>query len=193
MQLRSRIVGFDDGYFPPEYKGGRGRTIVLGVYTLDGYIITGLGYRWVLVDGRETTHAIIDILKSMNKPDLVLLDGVTYAGFDVVEPWTIHDETHTPIAVIQQYPLNIDRIRSALERHFRDAYERFNTIYRVYNGFKYLDTPWKTIQYYIYPEDLDVSDELRRLMIYSPIPEPLRIAHMIASLITRRIYESSTL
>ncbi len=191
MQLRyDRIIAFDDGFFPPEYKARRGKTLLLGVETKDTTCIIGLAYKWILVDGRETTSTIIELTNLLKPVDLVLLDGITYAGFDVVEPWRIHSETNVPVVVVQQYPLNLERVKRALYKHFKDAEERYKVIEYIASRYKYMDTPWKTIQYYVYPEEKDelIIKALRKTMIYSPIPEPLRITHQIASTITKALH-----
>lgn len=182
-----RILAFDDGYFPPSYKARRGKTLLVGVYTSKKTIIEAIAYKLVTVDGRETTGAIIEIAKYL-PGSTILLDGITYAGFDVVDPNMIHNSTGATVVVLQQYPLNLSRIKTALEKHFEDHEERYMVIEETYKKMRYLQTPWKTIQYYVVPETPGITKLLRELMIYSPVPEPLRIAHIVASTTSREMH-----
>lgn len=182
------IAGFDDGYFPPSYKGGKGYTILAGVVARNRtHFIERIGISAVLVDGRSVTDRIISMSKLL-QPDVVLLDGVTYAGFDVANPSEIFSRTGIPVIVVQQYPLNLKSIWSALSKHFSDYIERYKTIESVVRGFVYLDTPWKTIQYCSVGLSSSIAARiLLENMFYSPVPEPLRIAHLLASTLSRTI------
>lgn len=182
-----KIHSFDDGYFPVHYKGRRGKTILVGLETR-GLDIDKLSWKPVVIDSRECSLAIIELSKLLGESDLILLDGVTYAGFDVVDPDEIHTSTNAPVVVVQQYPLNLERVRRALFRNFTDAYERYVVVEKTVNRFQYLDTPWKTIQYCAVGIEVDKAKEyLLKTMIYSPVPEPLRIAHILASTLSRKV------
>ena len=179
------IAGFDDGFFPAYYKSRKGYTILAGVKTSNLYILSGVGFTQVLVDGRETTEKIVSLSRIL-RPDVIFLDGITYAGFDVADPDAIYSSTGFPVITVQQYPLNISRIRKALENNFEDFRERLEVILRIWNKFNYLDTPWKMVQFYAVGISLEKALAiLRSTMIYSPVPEPLRIAHMLASAVSR--------
>ncbi len=184
-----RIAAFDDGFFPLEYKGRRGNTILLGVVIENFFEIKNIAYTSILIDGLCVTNRIIEMLDLLGKIDLVMLDGITYAGFDVAEPDKIFRKTSIPVIVVQQYPLNLENIWKALSENFTDYSKRYNVIERIVKKMHYLETRWKTIQYYTIGIDTyEASNILRKTMIYSPVPEPLRIAHQIVSMITRKRY-----
>ncbi len=188
MQSRSRIVmGVDDGYFPPAYKSMRGETLLVGVLMDEDLAIEDALVRRVHIDSRESTDAIIEFAR-LARPHVVLLDGITYAGFDVADPDKIREESGSAVIVIQQYPLNLERIRYALEKHFEDYNDRYGVIERVYSRMKYITTPWRRIQVYIVPDRRELVDEIKRYMIYSPVPEPLRAAHLLASNLSRGMH-----
>ncbi len=184
------VTGFDDGFFPPEYKGGKGKTLIVGVSVeKDNMRIKTLTHNLITVDGRETTRCIIDQVRYHEETELILLDGITYAGFDVVDPDTIYHEVGVPVATIQQYPLDLKRIKKALSKNFNDWTERYTVIEKIASKYVYLETRWKIIQYYVVGLERDKLEKiLRKTMIYSPVPEPLRLAHLIASCISRKLY-----
>lgn len=137
------------------------------------------------MDGLEATERIARAVKGLGG-DAVLLDGVTYCGFDVVDPWRVHDETGLPVIVVQAYPINMERISRALSKHFEDHALRFNVIKRVYEAYAILRTRWRVISFLAIGIDRDEASKIiDALSVYSPIPEPLRIAGMIASSVSR--------
>lgn len=185
----ARVQAFDDGFFPPAYKGLKGKTVLVGIEVL-GFSVLKISWKCVAIDGRECSRTIVEQSKAMGRPDLILLDGITYAGFDVVDPEEVHAHASAPVITVQQYRLNLDRVRKALFDNFADADERFRVIERVAGKFQYLDTPWKTIQYCAVGISQERAREyLARAMVYSPVPEPLRVAHAIASSLSRKLYQ----
>jgi endonuclease V-like protein UPF0215 family len=176
------IEAFDDGYFPTEYKSRRGNTVLLGVKTLDSRRVIGITYTRIPVDGLEATDKIIESIKILGTPNLVLLDGITYAGFDVADPEKIYYDIGVPVVTIQQYPLDLERIKYSLIKHFPDWRIRYSVIEKTYKRMYPLNTVWKTIFFAAYGTSVNtVQNILRKLMIYSPVPEPLRIADKLAS------------
>jgi endonuclease V-like protein UPF0215 family len=182
------IEAYDDGFFPASYKGGRGETLIAGV-ELDGDLqVNRIGFRSVRVDLNTSMEAIIDISKLFNG-EVVLLDGVTYAGFDVVDPAEVASKTGKGVIVVFLYPLNLQKIKVALVKHFEDWSERYSVIERVYTNSIYFNTPWRPIRVYVEMLDRERAfNILRETCIYSPTPEPLRIAHKIASTFTHLLH-----
>lgn len=183
--LNTSIEAYDDGYFPPHYKGGRGSTYVVGVEVRNLTDTSKIAWSLVTVDQNTTMNAIVNISRFLNG-ELILLDGVTYAGFDVVDPVYIYRATGKGVIVIQTHSLNLDKIKKALQKHFTDWNERYRVIEYTYRKMVYVETPWRTIR--VYAEGIDLGyaiDIVRGSCIYSPIPEPLRIADKIASALSR--------
>ncbi|MEM4550227.1 MAG: DUF99 family protein, partial [Sulfolobales archaeon] len=85
MLSRLRLVGIDDGFFPPEYKELKLKTVLVGTL-YRGRRPVDVKLRTVTVDGTDGTKKAIEILESLGESDAVFLDGVTVAGFNVVDP-----------------------------------------------------------------------------------------------------------
>lgn len=179
------IEAYDDGYFPISYKGGRGSTYVVGVEVRNGFYPLKIAWSLVRVDMNTTTQIISEISKTMNG-SIILLDGITYAGFDVINPLYLYTSTGKGVITVIQYPLNLERIESALRRHFQDWRERYSIIKEVYTRANLLETPWRAIRLFTCGVSFnDAARILNSTCIYSPIPEPLRLAHKVASGISR--------
>ncbi len=186
--MKYDIIAFDDGYFKPSFKSLNGRTLLIGVLYSDGRI-QRIAHNRILIDGLNATRMIIDMAKNLSSYSInpvIMLDGITYAGFDVADPDKIYVETGIPVITFIQYPLDLERIKRALMKHFKDYRERYDVIKRVYTLSTPLMTPWRVTRFYSAGLPLkEASILLKNLMIYSPVPEPLRIAHMLASTISK--------
>jgi len=179
------IEAYDDGFFPYYFKARRGSTYIVGVEVESFYNVRKVVVGLVKVDGRSTLRVIRDISTSMSG-NVVLLDGVIYAGFDVVDPLELYSCTGKAVIVIQLYPLNLESIKKALREHFVDWSERFSVIESVYSKMIRVETPWRVIEVYSVGLDFNtVVTILKKSCFYSPMPEPLRIADKIASALSR--------
>ncbi|MEM1639264.1 MAG: DUF99 family protein [Desulfurococcaceae archaeon] len=179
------IEAFDDGYFPSWYKGGKGCTYIAGVETVEFLVVRRIAWSTVNVDSNTSMSKIIELSKFF-EGEVVILDGVTYAGFDVVDPDQVSDRTGKGVIVIQLYPLNLDKIKVALQKHFVDWRERYSVIEKTYLKMIYYDTPWRTIKIYVRNIDLEKAFYiLKNACLFSPVPEPLRIADKLASALSQ--------
>lgn len=182
-----KILGIDDGYFPPYFKSRKGYTLLVGVLYSDNRILTII-YDKILIDGDSVTESIISFLKQCKETDVLILDGVTYAGFDIADAFSIWREIGTPLIIVQQYRLDLGKIKKALEKNFVDHERRYRIVEEIVKLMKPYRTRWKTIMVAsIGLDENKVTKLLEKTMIYSPVPEPLRLAHQIASIISKRI------
>ncbi len=195
--MRRDVMAFDDGYFPPTFKGSVGKTLLIGVLYHEGVTISKILWDTIVVDGLGATNKIVgmvNILKTRSEDPVIILDGITYAGFDVADPDKIYLATRIPVISFIQYPLDLERIKSALIKHFSDHETRYRVIHRTYTKAVPLITPWRVVRFYaVGITREEASSLLRELMIYSPVPEPLRIAHMIASYLSKYMLENGYL
>ncbi len=195
--VRRDVIAFDDGYFPPTFKESRGKTLLIGVLYHEEMTISKILWDIIVVDGLGTTNKIIDMISILNAysgNSVIILDGITYAGFDVADPDKIYLATKIPVISFIQYPLDLERIRHALIKHFPDHETRYRVIHRIYTKATPLITPWRVVRFYaVGITREEASSLLRELMIYSPVPEPLRIAHMIASYLSKYMLEKGYL
>ncbi len=182
------IIGLDDGYFPPHYKGGKGYTILLGVkYSLTKKVIEGIAYTLVLVDGLDATEKALRLIEFLGG-DVILYDGVTYAGFNVIDPFKVHSITNIPGIVFYRHPLSLKRISDALVKHFQDYEIRLNVIKRVLMHRYKMSTEWGIYEYTpVEIEPLEAKKLLENLQYYSPEPEPIRIADILSSKASRKL------
>jgi len=102
LKSEIRILGFDDGAFIPKSKAS---VPVIGVIFRGGKFLDGALKTEVKVDGKDATEKIIKLINSTrHKKQLkvIMFDGITLGGFNVVDIKDIYEKTGLPLIVINR-------------------------------------------------------------------------------------------
>jgi uncharacterized protein len=178
-----RVLGIDDGKFKPHTKGD---VIVVGVVFRGGVSIDGIMHTHVAIDGLDATEKLtVMINESPHKHQLrlVMLNGVTLAGFNLVDLPKLHADTGLPVIALTQVKPDLENIHAALG-HLPDSEARWQIIqdagqiHEVTNNGSML---------YMGLAGIGLSEALVVLdltTVRGGLPEPLRVAHLIASGVT---------
>jgi len=181
-----RILAVDDGGFsvwPPSKR--KGKTLLVGMITL-GVKIEKVLLARVSVDGLDVTAKIIDMVKNERaKPDSVFLASISYAGFNLVDIMQLYDQVRIPIIVANKEKPREGAVEAALFHHFPDWQERLKIIERAGKPMK-LPIDGKTLYGYIVGiSEEEVRKVLEKLVVFGNLPEPLRIAHILAGALSK--------
>jgi len=174
-----RILAWDDGPFK---FGSKGKSILVGVIFRGGKILDGFLKTVVCIDGTDATRKIIEkILKTRHKDlRIVMLDGITVAGFNVVDIKRIYEETKLPVIVsIRKIP-DMKKFISSLGKmsHAKKRLESVENAGPIYSTI----IKNKRMYFQCYGiEKIDAEEILKKTSTISLIPEPLRVAHLIAT------------
>lgn len=175
-----RAIGFDDGPFE---RRGRGGTVPVAGVVCSGTRFEGMVWGRVRRDGWNATEVLVSLLaggKFLPQLHLVLLDGITLGGFNVVDLPELSARLERPcIAVMRRPPdlaamaraaaalprveARLARIRAAGPVHHRPPFA-FQVV------------------------GLDPDEAFRalvRLTDTGNVPEPLRLAHLIGGAVVR--------
>ncbi|MEM5875487.1 MAG: DUF99 family protein [Candidatus Aenigmatarchaeota archaeon] len=179
-----RILGIDDGPFDRNRK----TVLVVGVIFRGGEFLDGLLSTKVKVDGLDATKKLTEMInKSGHKKQLkvIMLDGLTVGGFNVVDVEVLNKKTGLPVIVINRKYPDLKSIKSALIKHFDDWNIRWSIILKA-GKIKKLGME----KFNIYYQNIGIGNEEAEEIITlslkrAQIPEPLRIAHIIATGITK--------
>jgi len=109
----SNVVGFDDAPFPREHRGD---VPIVGV-VFAGPRLDGVLSSRVRRDGATAARSLADTIersKFAAHLQLVLLQGVALAGFNVVDVRELRERTGLPVLVVARRPPRMDAIRDAL-------------------------------------------------------------------------------
>lgn len=181
-----RVLGVDDGFFVPHSKGF---APIIGVVFRGGYWLDGVMSTKVEVDGFDATDKIASmIVDSPHHKQLrvIMLDGVTFAGFNVVDIKKLSAATKLPVIAVTRDRPDFNDIHKALgnlpaSRRRWKAVEAAGPIFEV-------KTRSKSEKAYMEICGI-LEDDARKIVqltsTRSSIPEALRVAHLIASGINR--------
>lgn len=181
-----RILGIDDGIFAPHTKD---EVEVVGVVYRGGYWLDGVMRTDVTVDGIGATEKIAAMIKNSPHYDqlrVIVLDGITFAGFNVVNIKKLFEKVDLPVIAVKREKPNLEEIRKALENlpEFEKRWEAIKSAGEM------TEVRTRKAEEPVYMQVAGVSEEdaekiLRRTSTRSNIPEALRVAHIIASGLAR--------
>lgn len=177
-----RVLGIDDGVFTPHSEE---LVDVVGVVFRGGYWLDGFMHTRVQVDGMDATERLRQMI--MGSPHyqqlrVIMLNGVTLAGFNIVDIAELHKKTKLPVIAVTRDNPDFEDIRKAL-RHLPQMEERWKTMEKA--G-RILRVRTRDGEDPVYAHAVGISEEMAGRIIKSTstrsnIPEPLRVAHIIAS------------
>src|SRR5689334_2559823 len=176
----SHVVGFDDAPFEPEHRGD---VLVVGA-VFAGTRLDGVVSCKVRRDGANATAALSQcIRRSRYRPQLhaVLLQGIAFAGFNVVDIARLQASVHLPVLAVSRKRPNLTAIRQALLEHVRGGERKWQLIEAA-------GAMEETDGLYVQRAGITADASrtlLRQLCINGALPEPLRVAHLIAGGIAR--------
>ncbi|HEX3012901.1 MAG TPA: DUF99 family protein [Methanobacterium sp.] len=174
-----RILGIDDAPFPPHTKN---KVMLVGTIFRGGTWLDGVLRTYIKGDGTDSTANIIKMVNDSRHKDqigVIMLDGVTFGGFNVVSIKEIFEETCIPVIVVMRKFPNFEKIKKALMR-FEDCKERWALIQEAGTVYKIKNEEPLYIQ--IYGIDLEDAEEIVSIATTrSAIPEPIRAAHLIGA------------
>ncbi|HMK95382.1 MAG TPA: DUF99 family protein [Candidatus Limnocylindrales bacterium] len=178
-----RILGVDDGKFVPHTHGA---AIVVGVVFRGGCLIDGVMHTYVAIDGFDATEKLASMINSSphsKQLRLVMLNGLTFAGFNVVDIKRLNLATKLPIIAVTRHKPDLEAVRKALN-NLPQSEERWRTILAA-GDIHEVSCLGKRI--YLELTGISLADAQKIVELTSTnsrFPEPLRVAHLIASGIT---------
>lgn len=184
LKSEIRILGFDDGAFKPKSKK---LVPVIGVIFRGGKFLDGALKTDVRIDGTDATEKITKLINSTRHKQqlkVIMFDGITLAGFNIVDIKKLHEETGLPVIVINRKMPDLKSVRKAL-KNFKDFKFRWKTIQDA-GKIKRCRLKDRNIYYQsIGLKDADTREIIELSSTRSYIPEPLRVAHIIATAIVK--------
>lgn len=171
----SNVIGFDDAPF--DRNGNRPVPVVGAVYArlrLDGVLIGQISR-----DGIDAAQVLSKMVRSSKFNDhaqLIMLQGIAMAGFNVVDAKMLHDQLGLPVLIISRHQPNMKAIQKALLTRIEGGRHKWALIERL--------GPMEPMgKVFVQRVGLSVdqaTDVVARFAVHSHIPEPIRTAHLIA-------------
>lgn len=174
-----RVVGFDDAPFPHK----RGAKVHIAGAVCSGTRFEGLVWGHVRRDGWGITDELCRLLvggKFLAQIHLVLLDGITFGGFNVVDLEALAKRLQRPCVAVMRKEPDLGAIERVLRRLPR-ADERLKLLERA--GPVHVRPPFV---FQVQGAGVDeTAAALCRLTDRGNVPEALRLAHLIGAAVMR--------
>lgn len=176
----SNVIGFDDAPFS---KHTRGNVLIVGAIFSDHRLV-GVLSGHVQRDGTNATSVISRLISESSFADqiqAVMLQGIALAGFNVIDIHELHRQLGIPILAIARKQPNMEKIRSALASKVRGGKRKWALIEQA-------GSMEPVAGVFVQKAGLDLKeaeDIVRRFAVNGNIPEPIRVAHLIAGGIVR--------
>jgi endonuclease V-like protein UPF0215 family len=171
----SYVVGFDDAPFDREHRGD----VALVGAVFNGARLEGVLRGRVRRDGANATRELIRLIcesRFRSSLQAVLLQGVTLAGFNVVDVEALSERTGLPVVAVCRKKPDLGRVRRALLTRVPGGRRKWRLIEKLRPA-EALDRVFVQRAGVSAPQ---AAALVRRFAINSDLPEPLRTAHLIA-------------
>lgn len=185
-----RALGISESFI----KGLSGKSVLAGVVLRSDGILDGFIFSRVSVGGMDATEKIIDMYKDLKRDDInvLMLNGCVISWYNVVDLQRVYEETNLPlICVTYEESEGLDKY--FLELFPEDCEKRIEIYHK--NG------PRTTVNLHtghkVYIRFYGMSLEeakgiLNKFTLHGAVPEPLRIARLLARGIIRTLCTNLT-
>ena len=183
-----RVVGVEDGGFSRKLQGRGIQKALFVCVLLRGKWINDFQADMITVDGLDATEKLTSMLRRLSF-DAVMLAGVSFAGFNLVDPTIVFEEFRKPVIVISRTKPNNIAVKNALRRHFEDWRIRWSVFEKLGSVYEVVSMPTEPPVYVeVVGAELDwASTLIRAASVCCRVPEPVRVARLVARGLTRML------
>jgi endonuclease V-like protein UPF0215 family len=183
MKAKSRFLGIDDAPFHFSDE----TVPVVGVVVQAPSYIEGVLTTLVEVDGHDATDRIAEMVSRSRYREglaMVFLDGAAVGGFNVVDVDRLHAAIRRPVVTVTRDKPDLAAIERALRRRFDDWEDRLAQMRRhnVVAVRSHAGTLWVSS---VGADHRAVQEAFALTTVRGNLPEPLRVAHLMAAGIAR--------
>ncbi|MBD2355464.1 DUF99 family protein [Tolypothrix sp. FACHB-123] len=170
-----RVIGFDDA---PFIKGVDEQVSLAGVVCA-GTRFEGMVWGKIHQDGFDATEVICNLLigrKFLPQLHLVLLDGIAFGGFNVVNLRELSLRLQLPCVTVMRRQPDLAAVEAAM-RNLPDFQKRYNNLQQAGTIYDYAPFFFQVSG----EEPAVIAQVLERLTDCGKVPEALRLAHLITA------------
>ena len=153
-----------------------------GVVMRRDFVIDGFVFGQTTIEGNDATNSILQMYKKLERDDIsfLIISGLIISMYNIVDIKKIWNEITIPIIGVTYE--NSNGIENAIKFHFPDSYK--SKIEEYYNlGERIKVTLHTGHDLYVRIEGCTIQETknlLNALTIQGAVPEPLRVAHLLA-------------
>jgi len=174
-----RLLGVDDASF----EFSQDQSYLIGSIFRGGKFLEGLIIKQITVDGFDVNDKIIAMINKSrhgSQINTILLDGITFAGFNIAQLRKIASATGRGVVAVSRKEPDLKRVKRAL-KHVNESEKRLDMIEAAGQA-----KELRLEQGNVYFQHQGVTEDKARQILQlsatrSLIPEPIRVSHMIGS------------
>jgi hypothetical protein len=175
-----RIIGWDDTRHTHATK----EVLLVGPIYRGADYMDGMLSVWVEKDGLDSTEKIIKAIRKsrhFGQLSVVMTDGITFGGFNLVDIHSIHRKTGLPVIAVQRYEPDMREFLGAIKKVFKKDWRKRVAIVKRTGRVK----KWQKDGRVVFYQSAGLTDdEVGKILDLTTLrgntPEPLRAAHLIA-------------
>ena len=156
----------------------------MGAIMRGGDWLEGVIRTYIKKDGLDATDRLVEMVmesKHYGQVRVVMLNGVTMGGFNVVDMEALHEGTGIPVISVMRKPPDMASIKKALGNLDEPEF-RYDVILKAGKAVKVPMPRGEPI--YLQCKGIDAEQATSIILssaTHSRIPEPVRVAHLIAT------------
>ena len=178
-------MGVEDGGFRAFQPG---QSTVICAALMCGNLVESVRLGKVTVDGRNVTDVLLGMLADI-RCDAVILGGVSFAGFNIMDVNRLHKELGVPVIVYSGEKPDSASVLAALRAHFADWEDRWASVAQLGDVYSLVTrVGYSPVFFEIVGESREWCEVvLRSSASLTRAPEPVRVAKIIARGLTRSV------
>ena len=159
------------------------KSVLSGIVMSTDLVIDGFVVGYSTVGGDDATDSILTMYEKLDRPDVsfILISGIVISLYNIVDVKRISEKTGIPVIGVTYEESS--GIEDAIKHHFPESYESKLAEYSKL-GSREKITLHTSHNLYIRNEGctaLEVKQLLDKMTLQGSVPEPLRIAQLLAN------------
>lgn len=164
------------------FRRGSAKAFLAGVVMRSDLLIDGFSFAYTTISGDDATSSVISLYKSLHRKDvnLIMIGGTVISMYNIVDVNRVFEETGKPVLAVTYR--SSKGIEEAIKKHFPENWEKKLEAYRKLGPRKEINlkTGFKVFVRTIGIDDFDSRLILNKFTIFGRIPEPIRVARLLA-------------
>jgi len=164
------------------FRRDSAKAFLAGVVMRSDLLIDGFSFAYTTISGDDATSSVISLYKSLGREDvnLIMISGTVISMYNIVDVNKVFEETGKPVLALTYR--SSKGIEEAIKKYFPNNWEGKIEAYRRLGPRKEikLKTGFKVFVRNIGIDDFDSRLILNRFTVFGRIPEPIRVARLIA-------------
>ncbi len=180
-----RALGIDD---TPFQLGEDAYTSIIGLVYRGGLTLEEVLSNIIEVDGLDSTNKIVEMVegsKLLSQLRAIFLSGITFGGFNIVNIKELYQLLKIPVIVVLEKEPDYEKIKVAASR--TRHYEKIITYIKEAGGTAPVQTSKGRVYIQVSGLNFNKASSLISLFqVNSKLPEPLRVAQLIAKIFKKK-------